>query len=221
MIQCVLKICRHGDRNIIYAYKTDPWKSEENWPGGYGELTQAGKQNHYHLGQYFGQRYASIIANGIFPANIVKVKSTDVDRVLMSAGANLAGMFPPTEDQTWTEDFDWQPIAVHTTPTKEDYLLASSKRCDRFDYLSADFMNNSDYYRLFDEYEPLIKYLEMNSGEDLSTLLQLAFLHDTLFIEKSIGKWFVFRNSIEFPNYKLFLNLQSTSVGRYCYGTTR
>lgn len=106
----------------------------------------------------------------------------DVDRVLMSAGANLAGMFPPTEDQTWTEDFDWQPIAVHTTSTKEDYLLASSKRCDRFDYLSAVFMNNSDYYRLFDEYEPLIKYLEMNSGEDLSTLLQLAFIHDTLFI---------------------------------------
>lgn len=34
-----LKICRHGDRNILLPYPNDPFKSEKLWPGGFGELT--------------------------------------------------------------------------------------------------------------------------------------------------------------------------------------
>lgn len=37
----------------------------------------------------------------------------------MSAQANLAGLFYPSEEEMWS-DLPWQPIPVHTVPKKLD-----------------------------------------------------------------------------------------------------
>lgn len=34
-----LQLFRHGDRTPIDPYPMDPWKDRENWPEGYGQLT--------------------------------------------------------------------------------------------------------------------------------------------------------------------------------------
>lgn len=39
----------------------------------------------------------------------------------MSAQANLAGLFYPTEDEQWTKDILWQPVPVHTLPRESNY----------------------------------------------------------------------------------------------------
>lgn len=52
----------------------------------------------------------------------VHVRSTDVDRTLMSAYSNLAGMFPPASSQMWNEKIPWQPIPVHTVPKETDMV---------------------------------------------------------------------------------------------------
>lgn len=50
----------------------------------------------------------------------VYVRSTDFDRTLMSAEANLAGLFPPNGRQRFNPNISWQPIPVHTVPITED-----------------------------------------------------------------------------------------------------
>lgn len=65
----------------------------------------------------------------------VYIRSTDVDRNLESALIFAAGMFPPSEDEVWNKDLNWQPIAVHTIPLNDDYLLFSNLSCPRFDQL--------------------------------------------------------------------------------------
>lgn len=47
----------------------------------------------------------------------------------MSAEANLAGLFPPSEVQRFNPNISWQPIPVHTVPITEDRVrLASSEK---------------------------------------------------------------------------------------------
>lgn len=54
------------------------------------------------------------------------MRSTDFDRTLMSAEANLAGLFPPDGTQRFNPNISWQPIPVHTVPLTEDRVSPAS-----------------------------------------------------------------------------------------------
>ncbi|XP_031636524.1 uncharacterized protein LOC116349297 [Contarinia nasturtii] len=181
-------VCRHGDRNIFRPYPTDPWRDEKHWPGGYSALTSVGKQQHYILGQYLRRRYARLLVNGEYSPNRVYVRSTDTDRTIMSGAANLAGFFPPVDYQIWNEDIHWHPIPIHTQPTDTDYLLATTKQCDRFDYEMTIYLNESNYKGLLEQHKLLIEYLERNSGMELNSITAIFLLYDGLFIERINGK---------------------------------
>lgn len=51
--------------------------------------------------------------------------SSDHDWSIMSAEANLAGMFPPTEEESWMKGLNWQPLPVHSIPTQYDNVSHS------------------------------------------------------------------------------------------------
>lgn len=63
------------------------------------------------------------------------MRSTDVDRTLMSAQSNLAGLYPPKGQQVWNKDLLWQPIPVHTVPEEEDRILSSHAICPKTESL--------------------------------------------------------------------------------------
>lgn len=55
------------------------------------------------------------------------VRSTDFDRTLMSAEANLAGLFPPQGTQRFNPNISWQPIPVHTVPIADDRVSLAGR----------------------------------------------------------------------------------------------
>ncbi|XP_077608409.1 prostatic acid phosphatase isoform X3 [Crocuta crocuta] len=117
-LKFVTLVFRHGDRSPIETFPNDPIK-ESSWPQGFGQLTQLGMEQHYELGRYIRERYRTFL-NDSYRREQVYIQSTDVDRTLMSAMTNLAGLFPPEGIDVWNPSLRWQPIPVHTLSLSED-----------------------------------------------------------------------------------------------------
>lgn len=107
----------------------------------------------------------------------------------MSAGANVAALFPPPSDQKLNDDLNWQPIPVHTVPMKDDYMLAAQKQCDRYDFEMQKITNGTMYKELLKRHKPLLDSLQENSGFSMTRLIRIAFLYDTLRTEQLKGRW--------------------------------
>ncbi|XP_031634102.1 prostatic acid phosphatase-like [Contarinia nasturtii] len=187
-------IFRHGQRNPLITYPNDPWKDEEQfWKEGYGQLINAGKQQHYELGKYLRKRYMALLENGSYSPKIVYIQSTDVDRTLMSAASNLAGFFPPKGDQIWKDDLLWQPIPIHTIPTSLDYVLNAEAPCPRYEQALKRYEQTPEYQNIFIKYKWLFEYLENNTGMPISTLIDVQYLNDALWIQnitnKALPEW--------------------------------
>lgn len=105
---------------------------------------------------------------------------------MKSARANLVGFFS-NEGQEWNDNLDLQEIPIHTIPLIEDYVLASDKRCDHFDYVMIEFMNTTDFRGIWKKHKSLIDSLEVNIGKKLPSITEINILYDTLFIEKLRG----------------------------------
>lgn len=124
-------VWRHGDRAPVGNYPTDS-HGEDAWPFGWGELTELGMRQQYALGKLLRKKYIqnpkySLLSPRYNPKEIY-VRSTDVNRTILSAMANLAGMFPegkpgidyPDKGDVWPSH--WTPIPIHMIPENEDHV---------------------------------------------------------------------------------------------------
>jgi lysosomal acid phosphatase len=178
---------RHGDRTPINPYPKDPWGDSKFWTTGWGQLTNKGKQRHYELGQWIRNRYKNLIHETYSKEN-VHIQSTDVDRTLMSAQSNLAGLYPPTGADVWNTDVKWQPIPVHTIPEKEDYVLAAKKFCETYDYALNKLKKSDEYQELNKKLSGLYQYLSNNTGMVVNTLETVQNIYSCLYIEDTNNK---------------------------------
>lgn len=99
----------------------------------------------------------------------------------------MAGLFPPSGAQIWKENFNWQPIPIHSVPKNQDNLMAVEKPCDRYDYVMIEWQKTTEYTDLFVKYEQFIEYLEENSGAKLTSLASIAMLYGTFETEVANG----------------------------------
>lgn len=119
-----------------------------------------------------------------FHVNEVYVRSSDVDRTIMSAMANLAGLFPPTGDQVWNKNLPWQPIPVHVVPYESDYITNGGVLpCPAYDNAYNAYLQ-SDEMKKFDRFiQPYYDYLTEALGEPVQDPLTVLLIRDTLFIQ--------------------------------------
>ncbi|XP_058129225.1 prostatic acid phosphatase [Anopheles ziemanni] len=174
---------RHGDRTPIDPYPNDPWKDPSHWTTGWGQLTNAGKIHHLLLGKWLRQRYSNLLKE-TYASDEIYVRSTDVDRTLMSAESNLAGLYPPKGADVWDSGITWQPIPVHTVTEELDSVLATKKRCPAFDHALKVYRQSEPYHSYNSSLEPVYRYITEKTGRRYDSLSSAQNLYSCLLIEE-------------------------------------
>uniref|UniRef100_A0A8C1IJD5 Lysosomal acid phosphatase n=1 Tax=Cyprinus carpio TaxID=7962 RepID=A0A8C1IJD5_CYPCA len=164
--------------SILMRYMT----SSLDWPQGFGQLSQEGMKQHFELGQFLKKRYTGFLSED-YDRHEIFIRSTDVDRTLMSAEANLAGMFPPNGSEEFNPDLKWQPIPVHTVPVDKEKLLSFPlEDCPRYTQLMNDIFLN-----MTETYKELIEMVRNKTGLEKANIETIWSLYDTLFCEAKHG----------------------------------
>lgn len=145
---------------------------------------------HFKLGQFFRRRYDTLIGDK-YSANKVYIQSSNVDRTIMSALANLAGLFPPNNEETWNEDIQWQPIPVHTIPKSVDRILYVGN-CDKYNDALRKYIEESpEIQRIYSKNVELFSDWSQKCGLNINTTNDVYRLYNTLQVEREHNKTFV------------------------------
>lgn len=143
---------------------------------------------HYNLGRFLRRRYGKILGKEYSPYKVY-VRSTDTDRAIMSALANLAGLFPPTDEEIWNNDILWQPIPVHTVPLDLDYVLHHGRECPKFDTTLAKHIKESlEIQRIYTQYAEHFLHWTQETGNNITTFDDVKGLYKTLYMERVHNK---------------------------------
>lgn len=147
---------------------------------------KVGKRQHFELGKYIRRRYTNFLGEK-YSSDEVYIRSSDMDRCIMSAQANLAGLYPPRGEQIWEPLLFWQPVPIHTVPMSEDELLYTFDNCERHTQIQREYFELSEVKQITDKYTDFLNFLEKNSGIANFTLFNVPMLRDTLLVEKLKG----------------------------------
>ncbi|XP_043292712.1 testicular acid phosphatase isoform X1 [Cervus elaphus] len=185
----VAVVFRHGDRAPLASYPTDPHKEVAStlWPRGLGQLTEEGVRQQLELGRFLRSRYEDFLSPE-YRREEVYIRSTDFDRTLESAQANLAGLFP--EAAPGRSEAAWRPIPVHTVPVTEDKLLRFPTRsCPRYRELLREATEAAEYQTALEGWTDFLTRLENFTGLSLvgEPLRKAWKVLDTLICQQAHG----------------------------------
>ncbi|KAE9547264.1 hypothetical protein FO519_009524 [Halicephalobus sp. NKZ332] len=192
----VQAIWRHGDRTPAATYPTDPYINY-SWPQGWGALTFKGMEQHLHLGKRLRDRYVAQLGfiSSEYNSSEVYIRSTDVDRTLMSAMSNMVGMFPGSpgdfpDDQDWPvsgNKYGWVPVPIHTVNIIDDYVLIPDLPCNRQDELHELGKETPEYQQLSENMTDFLDLVRNETGLPLLDLGYLPAILDALAVEDEYG----------------------------------
>uniref|UniRef100_A0A8D0BFG0 Lysosomal acid phosphatase n=1 Tax=Salvator merianae TaxID=96440 RepID=A0A8D0BFG0_SALMN len=183
-LRFVTLLYRHGDRSPVKAYPRDPYQ-ESAWPQGFGQLSQEGMEQQWELGRALRRRYNGFL-NSSYNRQEIFIRSTDFDRTLMSAEANLAGLYPPEGHQVFNPNISWQPIPVHTVPNSVEQLLKFPLTpCPRYEQLQNETRQTAEYVNKTIQNMQFLEMVANMTGMPEVSLESVWSIYDTLFCEKT------------------------------------
>lgn len=139
---------------------------------------------HYELGKFTRGRYGLFLPR-VYNPGWFRAQTTDVDRTHMSCQSNLAAMFSPTENETWNENLHWQPIPVHPA---DQNVISGTPNCNIFTSEWAKILVQDPLFvAINEEFAELYSYLSNYTGSEVSTVLDVDGIYDTLHIEEQLG----------------------------------
>lgn len=182
-----IDVIRHGDRTPIHEIPKQPY----HWKEGLGELTAQGMHQEFELGASLRKKY--IDEEHLLPAQYnaatLYVRSTDINRTLMSAESFLLGLYPlGTGPSLSTEvpalPFAFQPIPIHTTPISKDRLLDTKPAKNPFTLLKLYFSIKKSWKKTIAPLQNQINSWSESTGLNLNNPVVFDSLADTLNVRK-------------------------------------
>lgn len=187
-LRMIAIIFRHGDRSPTEFYPNDPHRNHP-WTGGLSALSELGSQQMFNLGKNLRPRYYRLLPpNGLYSKDHMYIVSSYAERCIMSAQSFMAGFMPPLEN-TNPLPIPWQPVAINTLQRDRDTILAQKKPCPRYEQSLQRLMAYppKDIRDLNERNAALYKTLTLSTGQNISTILDVEQLYNTLEIEKHAG----------------------------------
>jgi acid phosphatase len=179
-------LIRHGDRTPATVLPKDP----HIWPEGVGQLTATGMQQEYQLGLQFHKNYVdSKLLSANYSSGEVYIRSTDVDRTLMSAESVLMGLYPlgtgpKLPDGQMALPSGYQPLPIHTVSSTEDPLVINYNASSYITLLNKYVFSRDDWKQKTAQLQPQFARWSDLTGIQINDLTQLIGIGDTLYIEQ-------------------------------------
>ncbi|XP_067204730.1 venom acid phosphatase Acph-1-like [Linepithema humile] len=186
-LRFVSAIFRHGDRTPEdkETYPNDPYKNEEYYPTGRGQLTNAGKKRSYELGLLLRKLYDHFLGTTYYHP-YVYARSTFIIRCGMTLQLVLAALFPPNNMQQWNHQLLWQPTYMRYSSLNEDTLMMSFT----FPAYKAAFkkvLNSTEVLEKIEKYRDLMEKVSAYAGSNITDLYQLVIVRFVINIQLSMG----------------------------------
>ncbi|XP_076618084.1 venom acid phosphatase Acph-1 [Colletes latitarsis] len=193
-LQMLHVVFRHGEKvpqREYQNYPNDPYKDYTYQSLGDGDLTNQGKLREYRIGTMLRERYDRYFGPDYWPEKIY-ARSTEVPRTQLSLQLVLAGLFPPSEKQTWNPHLPWIPTSTFFVPSEADNLLFPH-HCPRYVEEYKKFLKQQNAQNILKKYKPVMNYLTENSGKVINTTSAVTYLYNLLKEEASqnlvLPKW--------------------------------
>ncbi|XP_010220600.1 PREDICTED: lysosomal acid phosphatase, partial [Tinamus guttatus] len=124
--------------------------------------------------------------NATYRRQEIFIRSTDFDRTLMSAEANLAGLYPPDAQEQFNPNISWQPIPVHTVPEAGERLLKFPLTpCPRYEQLQNETRDSAEYTNKTRDNLQFLQMVANETGIRDVSLESVWSVYDTLFCEQA------------------------------------
>ncbi|CEF71105.1 Histidine phosphatase superfamily, clade-2-containing protein [Strongyloides ratti] len=164
----VTSVWRHGDRSPTKLIYKNDIHTEDTWENGWGQLTEKGKTQLMHLGQWFKKRYVNTFVNETYKSKEVYIMSSDSERALTSAQAFAFGMYPKLENVFSELPAQVVPIHAPSYESNDPLLKGYKYKCPCYDK-KLKRINNDLYNNLKTKYSDVFPFLKTvtNSKDDL------------------------------------------------------